>query len=106
MIGLLATLRFLTNPENIFPGTNSQKNGGQAALTGALTTARAALFEAGDARLRLNGKRSMKLRTIFSMAFVMISSMGVVCPPEMYYIKAECLARKGGQDNLTMPWRR
>ena len=93
----------LTNPENyIFRyGTNSQKNGGQSALTGALTTARAALFEAGDARFASKWKAKYEAPDdIFYGIRNDKFNGGGLSTPEMYYIKAECLARKGGQDNL------
>jgi hypothetical protein len=93
----------LTNPENyIFRyGTNPQKNGGQSALTGALTTARATLFEAGDARFASRWKAKYEAPDdIFYGIRNDKFNGGGISTPEMYYIKAECLARKGGQENL------
>lgn len=93
----------LTNPENyIFRyGTNSQKNKGQSELTGALTTERAVLFEEGDARFASKWKAKYEAPDhIFYGIRNDKFNGGGISTPEMYYIKAECLARKGGQQHL------
>lgn len=93
----------LTNPENyIFRyGTNGQKNSGQSGLTGALTVARAAQFEEGDARFASKWKAKYEAPDdIFYGIRNDKFNGGGISTPEMYYIKAECLARKGGQENL------
>ena len=93
----------LDNPENyIFRyGTNSQKNFGQSGTYGALTVERAALFEEGDARLASKWKAKYEAPdNIFYGIRNDKFNGGGISTPEMYYIKAECLARKGGEENI------
>lgn len=93
----------LNNPENyIFRyGTNSQKNAGQSGLNGALTVDRAALFEEGDARFASKWKAKYEAPDdIFYGIRNDKFNGGGISTPEMYYIKAECLARKGGEENI------
>ncbi len=93
----------LNNPENyIFRyGTNTQKNFGQSGVNGALTITRAALFEEGDARFASKWKAKYEAPDdIFYGIRNDKFNGGGISTPEMYYIKAECFARKGGQDNI------
>lgn len=93
----------LDNPENyIFRyGTFKQEVYGQSGTDGALSVSRAALFEEGDARLASKWKkRYMSPDTLYYGIRNDYFNGGGITTPEMYYIKAECLARKGGQDNI------
>lgn len=93
----------LTSPENyIFRyGSVTYKRNGQSGTNAALTLSRAAQFEEGDARFASKWKK--KYQAPDSIYYGIRSdkfNAGGITTPEMYYIKAECLARKGGQANL------
>ncbi|MUP39252.1 RagB/SusD family nutrient uptake outer membrane protein [Labilibaculum euxinus] len=93
----------MTSPENyIFRyGSSTYKNSGQSGTNAALTLVRAAQFEDGDARFASKWKK--KYQAPDSIYYGIRSdkfNAGGITTPEMYYIKAECLARKGGQANL------
>lgn len=93
----------MTSPENyIFRyGSSTYKNYGQSGTNAALTLSRAAQFEEGDARFASKWKK--KYQAPDSIYYGIRSdkfNAGGITTPEMYYIKAECLARKGGQANL------
>lgn len=93
----------LTNPENyIFRyGTNTQKNNGQSGTGGALTVERAAQFEPSDARFGCKWKKKYEAPdTIYYGIRNDKFNGGGITTPEMYYIKAECLARKGTQADI------
>ncbi|MBI9058295.1 MAG: RagB/SusD family nutrient uptake outer membrane protein [Labilibaculum sp.] len=93
----------MISPENyIFRyGSSTYKNSGQSGTSAALTLSRAAQFEEGDARFASKWKKKYQAP---DSIYVGIRSdkfnAGGITTPEMYYIKAECLARKGGQTNL------
>ena len=82
-------------------GTTVQRNSGQSGENGALTEARAALFEPGDARLASKWKRRyMSPDWLYFGIRNDRFNGGGITTPEMYYIKAECLARQGGQEHI------
>ncbi|WP_320019186.1 RagB/SusD family nutrient uptake outer membrane protein [Labilibaculum manganireducens] len=93
----------MNSPENyIFRyGSSTYKNSGQSGTNAALTIVRAAQFEDGDARFASKWKKKYQAP---DSIYIGIRSdkfnAGGITTPEMYYIKAECLARKGGQANL------
>ncbi len=89
----------LDNPENyIFRyGTNSQRNSG----LGRMPLVRGSLFEEGDAYFASSWKkRYMSPDTLYYGIRNDYFNGGGITTPEMYYIKAECIARQGGQDNI------
>jgi SusD family. len=93
----------MDSPENfIFRyGSSSSRWSGQSGTNAALTLSRAAQFEEGDARFASKWKK--KYQAPDSIYYGIRSdkfNAGGITTPEMYYIKAECLARKGGQANL------
>ena len=93
----------LANPENyIFRfGTNNQWSYGQSGNYARLPLERAKFFEAGDARLASKWKkRYMSPDTLYYAIRRDDFNGGGITTPEMYYIKAECIARQGGQDNI------
>lgn len=93
----------LNSPENyIFRyGTTSQRNYGQSGLNGALTLQRASLFEEGDARFASKWKKRYEAPdSIYYGIRNDKFNGGGITTPEMYYIKAECLARKGTQADI------
>ena len=89
----------LDNPENyIFRyGTNSQRDAG----LGRMPLVRGSLFEEGDAYFASSWKkRYISPDTLYYSIRNDYFNGGGITTPEMYYIKAECLARQGGQDNI------
>ena len=93
----------LNSPENyVFRhGTNAQRNNGQSGTYASMPVARAELFEKGDARLASKWKkRYMSPDTLYYGIRNDRFNGGGISTPEMYYIKAECIARLGGQDNI------
>lgn len=93
-----------TNPENyVFRyGSNLDYNGIAGKGMG-ISMDRAARFEEGDARLRTHWKRRYYASTDEELYWGIHGermNVGGISSPEMYYIKAECLARKGGTDNI------
>ena len=68
----------------------------------AISPERAARFEKGDARLLTHWKSRISASGIHYYAGIYALEMnrGGMRSPEMYYIKAECLARKGGAENI------
>ena len=93
----------LTNPENyVFRyGTTSQRNAGLSGNNARMPVARAELFEEGDAHFASGWKkRYMSPDTLYYGIRNDKFNGGGITTPEMYYIKAECIARQGGQDNI------
>ena len=93
----------LASPENIIfrHGTNDQQSYGRGGLVNAMPLERAKLFEEGDARLASSWKkRYMSPDTLYYGIRNDKFNGGGITTPEMYYIKAECIARQGGQDNI------
>ena len=93
----------LTNPENyVFRyGTTSQRSAGLSGNYARMPVARAALFEEGDAHFASGWKkRYMSPDTLYYGIRNDKFNGGGITTPEMYYIKAECIARQGGQDNI------
>ncbi len=91
------------NPENYyfhFGSMNMYR--GNNGTSYALTPERAARFETGDTRLLTHWKRRVSASGIvyYSGIYGLEPNKGGMRSPEMYYIKAECLARQGGADNL------
>ncbi|MBL4561069.1 MAG: RagB/SusD family nutrient uptake outer membrane protein [Labilibaculum sp.] len=87
----------LTNPENYIFRYGSSTYSSNSSLS----LARAAQFEVGDARFA--SKWKVKYQAPDSIYYGIRSdkfNAGGITTPEMYYIKAECVARKGGQTNL------
>jgi len=89
----------LTSPENyVFRFGTSGQNGSKYA---ALTFERAAKFEKGDTRLASKWKK--KYQSPDSIYYAIRAdkfNAGGISTPEMYYIKAECLARKGDASSI------
>ena len=93
----------LDNPENyIFRyGTTTQRYAGLSGNYACIPVARAELFEEGDAHFASGWKkRYMSPDTLYYGIRNDYFNGGGITTPEMYYIKAECLARRGGQDNI------
>lgn len=93
----------LHSPENyIFRyGTDGQRLFGYPGLDGTMPVTRAELFEEGDARFASMWKKKYEAPdTVYCGIRSDQFNGGGLSTPEMYYIKAECLARKGGQDNV------
>ena len=93
-----------TNPENyMFRYGNNLDYMGIYGKSMGLSMQRAARFEPGDARLRTHWKRRYYASTDEELYYGIHGekmNVGGITAPEMYYIKAECLARKGGADNI------
>ena len=93
-----------TNPENyVFRYGSNHDYNGIAGKSMGISMDRAARFEEGDARLRTHWKRRYYASTDEELYWGLHGermNVGGVSSPEMYYIKAECLARKGGTDNI------
>lgn len=93
-----------TNPENyIFRYGSANDWSGISGKSMGIPLHRAARFEEGDARLRTHWKRRYYANTNEDLYFGIHGEMvnvGGITSPEMYYIKAECLARKGGASNI------
>lgn len=89
----------LENPENyMFRYGNHLDWTGVAGNGMGLTLERAARFEAGDTRLLTHWKKRFNTTSQEDMYYAIHGEMknaGGILSPEMYYIKAECLARKG-----------
>ena len=93
----------LDNPENyIFRyGTTTQRYAGLSGNYACIPVARAELFEEGDAHFASGWKkRYMSPDTLYYGIRNDYFNGGGITTPEMYYIKAECIARQGGQDNI------
>lgn len=91
------------NPENYFFHFGSMNMyRGNNNVSYALPPERAARFEAGDTRLLTHWKRRVSASGIEYQAGIygLEPNKGGMRSPEMYYIKAECLARQGGAANL------
>ncbi len=75
---------------------------GTNGLTYAISPERAAKFEKGDTRLLTHwkAKESSKSGKYFAGIYGLEPNKGGIRTPEMYYIKAECLARLGGEANI------
>ena len=71
-------------------------------LSYAIPVERAAKFEKGDTRLLTHWKvkESSKSGKYYAGIYALEPNKGGIRTPEMYYIKAECLARLGGKENL------
>ena len=67
-----------------------------------MTQERAGKFEEGDTRLITHWKKytDSSARTYFAGIYGLEPNKGGIRSAEMYYIKAECLARKGGDANI------
>ena len=95
----------ISNPENyIFRFGNNLDYNGISGKSMGLPMERAARFETGDARLRTHWKRRVYPSTSEELYYGIHGekmNVGGITSPEMYYIKAECLARKGDQKNIT-----
>lgn len=93
----------LDNVENyVFRyGTYVQRNYGLSGTTGAIPVLRAELFENGDAYFASHWKkRYISPDTLYYGITNDKFNGGGITTPEMYFIKAECLARQGGQTNI------
>lgn len=68
----------------------------------AISPERAARFEKGDTRLLTHWKSRVSSSGIpyYAGIYALEMNKGGMRSPEMYYIKAECLARKGGEANI------
>lgn len=68
----------------------------------AITPERAAQFEEGDTRLLTHWKSRVSSSGIpyYSGIYGLEPNKGGIRTPEMYYIKAECLARRGGTNDI------
>lgn len=93
-----------TNPENyIFRFGNHLDWSGVAGYGMGLSLERAARFEEGDTRFITHWKKRFYTAAGEDMYYGIHADManaGGMRAPEMYYIKAECLARKGGVENI------
>lgn len=93
-----------TNPENyVFRYGSANDYSGIYGKGMGISLERAARFEEGDTRLLTHWKRRYYATTDEDMYYGIHGEMmnvGGISSPEMYYIKAECLARKGGADNV------
>lgn len=93
-----------TNIENyVFKYSSMYFYSGNSGTSYSLPVERAALFEKGDTRLLTHWKTrtTASLGTFFSGIYAVEPNKGGMRSAEMYYIKAECLARKGGADNIS-----
>lgn len=92
------------NVENyVFHFSSSGFWSGMKGTAYAISVDRAKKFETGDTRLLTHWKTktsSTSGLTIFAGIYGIEPNKGGIRTPEMYYIKAECLARKGGEANL------
>jgi tetratricopeptide (TPR) repeat protein len=92
------------NVENYIYGYGSSTSGwsGLSNVSYAISPERAARFEPGDARLLTHWKLRVSASGIHYYAgiYALEQNKGGMRSPEMYYIKAECLARKGGAENI------
>lgn len=92
------------NPENyVFHFSSMAFWTGIKGTSYAITTERAAKFEKGDTRLLTHWKKQTSTSTgttIYSGIYGLEPNKGGIRAAEMYYIKAECLARKGGDQNI------
>jgi tetratricopeptide (TPR) repeat protein len=94
----------IDNVENYIYGYGSFTSGwrGLNNTNYAISPERAARFEQGDTRLLTHWKSRFSASGIHYYAGIYALEMnrGGMRSPEMYYIKAECLARKGGTENI------
>ncbi|RAJ08796.1 SusD-like starch-binding protein associating with outer membrane [Chitinophaga skermanii] len=85
-----------TNTENYtfnYGGSIAQLQGFYISF---LQEADSSYYDAGDARFKINfAKRKVGAETIWSYRRMDDPNVGGIRTPEMYYIKAECLAREG-----------
>jgi len=92
------------NVENYIYGYGSSTSGwnGLKNTTYAISPERAARFEEGDTRLLTHWKSRVSASGIpyYAGIYALEMNKGGMRSPEMYYIKAECLARKGGEANI------
>lgn len=92
------------NVENYIYGYGSSTTGwsGLKNVSYAISPERAARFEPGDTRLLTHWKsrRSASGIPYYAGIYALEMNKGGMRSPEMYYIKAECLARKGGEANI------
>lgn len=91
------------NPENyLFRFGSMNMYRGNNNVSYALPPERAARFEAGDTRLLTHWKRRVSASGIvyYGGIYSIEPNKAGMRSPEMYYIKAECLARQGGADNI------
>lgn len=92
------------NPENyVFRYSSMMFYGGNFGSSSyALSEERANQFEPGDTRLLTHWKQkaSASLGTYYYGIYNLAPNKGGIRAAEMYYIKAECLARKGGTENI------
>lgn len=87
---------------NVFHLSSMGFWGGISGTGYAITVERAEKFEKGDTRLLTHWKKkvSSKLGQYFYGIYALEPNKGGIRSAEMYYIKAECLARLGGDANL------
>lgn len=94
----------LDNVENYIFRYGSSTAGwqGQRNTSYAITPERASRFEQGDTRLLCHWKARVHSSGVpyYSGIYANEANKSGMRAPEMYYIKAECLARKGGAENL------
>lgn len=94
----------IDNVENYIYGYGSSTDGwsGLKNTSYAISPERAARFEAGDTRLLTHWKSRKSASGIpyYAGIYALEINKGGMRAPEMYYIKAECLARKGGEANI------
>lgn len=93
-----------TNPENyIYRGGNHLEWYGVYRFTTGISVERAARFEKGDTRLLTHWKKRLDTSTNADAYYGIYGeelNAGGLTTPEMYYIKAECLARTGKAENI------
>lgn len=93
-----------TNPENyIYRGGSHLEWYGIYRFTTGITVERADRFEKGDTRLLTHWKKRLNPSTNADAYYGIYGerlNAGGSTTPEMYYIKAECLARQGGAANI------
>ena len=91
------------NVENyVFHFSSNGLWNGVTGLAYAISAERAAEFEEGDTRLLTHWKEryTEKNGLYYTGIHGLEPNKGGIRTPEMYYIKAECLARKGGKANI------
>lgn len=92
-----------TNLENyVYRHSSMMFYSGNSGSTYSLSVDRAKQFETGDTRLLTHWKfrNTASLGDFYSGIYAIEPNKGGLRSVEMYYIKAECLARKGGADNI------
>lgn len=92
-----------TNVENyLFKHSSMMFYNGNSNTAYSLSVERAEQFEKGDTRLLTHWKarNTAALGDYYAGIYAVEPNKGGIRSAEMYYIKAECLARKGGAENI------